>query len=226
MRKLIVLMMVLCVASVASAAVYNHTVTITGTVGAQDDADPTTFSIENRYVVTGDAGVLVGADLIVVTPLGRNVYDDVCWGGAGVNDEATYIAASVNDDLESYVGNEWGAGMYGDYIALGTPPIVAHADPVAGPLPAEVSCGATDTALSSGLLANFGYDGGAYVPLEFVGLASEGPGKFGVKPTDPNFNPEADTVNVTVVLDGVYVPEPATMLLLALGGLAGLIRRR
>ena len=150
MRKLIALTMVLCVASVASAAVYNHTVTVTGTVGADDDNNTTTFSIENRYVLSGpDNGTLVGADMIVVTPTGRNVYDDVMI--MNIDDETGYIGLSAivgGDDRESYHGDEWAAGSWGDYIALGTPPIEAHPDPVAGPGPAE----APPTMTSNGLL--------------------------------------------------------------------------
>jgi len=213
MKKILALLLVLGLVNVASAG----TILIKGAVGSGDDADPSTFYV----TVTADSDVpLAGLDLQVNVPAGLNAFDDVNMGGA--DDESTYMGpfhSFFADDRESYRADGLNAIIVDDGITIDVN-AAGHPDPgnqwillTAGALPA----------LPAGqdiFLARFGFQTADESPIDdqaaaalFVDKAQAGPGGIG-------------GAGDVVEFGGIFVPEPATMLLLGLAGVFGLIRRK
>ena len=90
MKKILVLMMVLCLVGTVSA----KTITITGTIGPDLDLNANTWNVEVTYSM--DTGTCAGIDLIIATPAGMANHDDVLpipayLGGPGVDYQANYL---------------------------------------------------------------------------------------------------------------------------------------
>ena len=252
MKKLLVLGLVLCFASAASAA----TITISGTLNAWGNWDADANTNYMLVEITIPVGVtLAGLDMGITTPAGATVLDDVEMKSVLVNPGPPpqfqpqpigvdlMSAYGWADDRESWIADGLlDAFIVGNNLLTGggADGIVAYSGEASATWPYTYDNATVDYTTDKGWIAGGSTSGivGTGVPITLAALGYDGlsatdfakllPLIAEIGPGGIAVAQGSDPVraeDVVFINDLTLIPEPTTMLLL-LAGVVGLIRRK